>query len=101
MAIIEGLSDLTLLVFALVFLAFIWMLKLASELKQAILLRSKALDSKISTLETRAVSIRREVADLHKDISHKLDREEFEKRIDGLISLVGKKKEADRKKDIR
>ncbi|MEK6953420.1 MAG: hypothetical protein AABX01_00305 [Candidatus Micrarchaeota archaeon] len=101
MAIIGGVNDFTLLLFVLVFAAFIWMLKLASDLKAAILQRSKSLDSKVTNLESKAVSIRREVVELHKAVSQKLDREEFEKRIDGLVALVGKKKEAERKKDVR
>ncbi|HLC47466.1 MAG TPA: hypothetical protein VJI13_00170 [Candidatus Norongarragalinales archaeon] len=101
MAILEGVHDFTLLLFVLVFVAFIWMLKLASELKGAIMQKSKALDAKVTNLETKAVGIRREVLDLHRTIGQKLDREEFEKRIDGLVALVGKKKEAEKRKDAR
>jgi hypothetical protein len=101
MAILEGVNDLTLLLFVAVFAAFIWMLKLASELKATIMHRSRTLDAKVVNLEARAVAIRREVADLHRAVGQKLDREEFEKRIDGLVALVGKKKAEERKKDAR
>lgn len=101
MAIIEGISDSSILLFVVVFGAFLWMLRLAYELKAAILQKSKALDSKIGNLEGKAVSIRREVADLHRTLSAKLDKEEFEKRMDGLGELVVKKKEGGSRKDVR
>lgn len=101
MAIIEGISDSSVLLSVIVLAAMLWMLKLAYELKTAIVQKGKALDTKISNLESRAVSIRREMADLHKSVSQKLDRDEFEKRLDGLIELVGKKKETKKEKDAR
>ncbi|MFH0972086.1 MAG: hypothetical protein V1835_05990 [Candidatus Micrarchaeota archaeon] len=101
MAIIEGVGDSSVFLAIIVLAALLWMLKLAYDLKKAIIQKSKMLDTKVSSLESRAVSIRREVVDLHKVINQKLDKEEFEKRIDGLIALVGKKKEAERKKDAR
>jgi hypothetical protein len=101
MALIEGVSDFSVFLIVALFLIALYMLKLAQELKDAIIQKSKMLDSKISNLESKAVSVRREVLDLHKNVNQKLDREEFEKRLDGLIGLVGKKKETEKKKDAR
>ncbi|MFH1443341.1 MAG: hypothetical protein ABIG96_04880 [Candidatus Micrarchaeota archaeon] len=101
MAIVEGFSDSSVALLLVVLAALLWMVKLAYDLKHSIIQRSKMLDSKVSSLEGRAVSIRREMIDLHKAVGQKLDKEEFEKRIDGLIELVGKKEKAERKRDAR
>lgn len=101
MSMIEGVGDLALLLLVLVLALAIYFIKLAYDLKRAILMRSRSLDAKVGNLESRAVSIRREVVDLHKQIGQKLDKEEFEKRIDGLIELVGKRRETEKKKDAR
>ncbi|MBI5225408.1 hypothetical protein HY989_06070 [Candidatus Micrarchaeota archaeon] len=101
MAILEGANDASVVLFIFVIGALFWMIKLAYDLKNAILAKSKTLDSKVANLEGKAISIRKEVQDLNKNIHQKLDKEEFEKRIDGLIDLVGKKKEPEKRKDMR
>lgn len=97
MPLVEGISDVTLLVFVIVLAALVWMIKVASDLRLLIVKRGKLLDNKISLLEGKAVLMRREVVDLHKSMHQKLDKEEFERRIDGLIELLSGKKSAKKK----
>ncbi len=101
MAILEGVSDSAVFLIAIVLVAVAWMIKLAYELKHAILQKSHSLDHKISSLEGKAVSIRREVVDLQKNVNQKLDREDLEKQLDSVIRMVGKKKETEKKKDMK
>lgn len=100
MAIVEGISDLTLFVFLLVLLALGWMIKVASDLRLLISKRARAIDGKVSLLEGKAVLMRREVVDLHKAMHQKLDKSEFERRMDGLVELISGKKPAHKKKDV-
>ncbi len=100
MTIVEGISDLTLIVFILVLAALVWMIKIASDLRSLIVKRAKSIDSKVSLLEGKAVLMRREVVDLHKALHAKLDKTEFERRIDGLVELLSGKKGTHKKKDV-
>ncbi|MBU1197921.1 hypothetical protein KJ765_05430 [Candidatus Micrarchaeota archaeon] len=101
MSIIAGLSDVSLLVFVVVIASLVWMIKVAYDLKKLIVKRGKLIDSKVSLLEGKAVLMRREVVDLHKNMHHKLDKEEFERRVDGLVELLGGKKSNKKHKDAR
>ncbi|MFH1106496.1 MAG: hypothetical protein V1787_01225 [Candidatus Micrarchaeota archaeon] len=100
MALVEGVSDLTVVLFIVVVSALLWMVKMSYDLRALIVRRGRAIESKVAFLEGKAVLMRREVVDLHKSLHSKMDAGEFEKRMDGLIELVkGRKKETHKHKD--
>ncbi|MFH1199589.1 MAG: hypothetical protein V1708_00820, partial [Candidatus Micrarchaeota archaeon] len=92
MAFIEGIGDITALLFVIVVAALAWMIKLAYDLKHLVVKRGRHVEGKVALLEGKAVLTRREVVDLHKSLHQKMDISEFDKRMDGLIELVGGRK---------
>jgi hypothetical protein len=100
MAFIAGISDLTLLLFVIVVGALLWMIKLAYDLKALVVKKGRHVEGKVALLEGKAVLMRREVVDLHKTLHSKMDVGEFDKRMDGLIELVGGRKKEHKHRDV-
>lgn len=100
MAVVEGVNDLTLLLFIVVVVALLWMVKVAYDLKALVVKKGRHVEGKVALLEGKAVLLRREVVDLHKALHSKMDVGEFDRRMDGLIELVKGKKETHKHKDV-
>ena len=81
-------TDFAVLLLAAVVLALLLVMKLAYDLKEAVLRRSDAINSKLIQLEHRAVEMKRELHDLHRTAKDKADYADLEKRVNGLIELI-------------
>ena len=84
-------------VFVIVAIAVLWLIKIAHDLKTAIVKRSGELDARLMSAEQKAISSRKDVEDMHRIMNDKVDGEEMERRINGLVELVTKKE----KKHVR
>ncbi|MBI5229413.1 hypothetical protein HY991_04835 [Candidatus Micrarchaeota archaeon] len=88
----EGLNIASMVLTAVVFIAFVWITKLIFDLKKFMKEKEELTLAKMARTEATARSIEASMGELNKAIDEKVDKEYMDKRIDELISLAGGKK---------
>ena len=88
-------ADLSIMLLAAVIIGLALVMKLAYDLKEAIMRRSDSINTKLINLEHRSLSMKRDLHDLHTAVRDKADYADLEKRVNGLTELIksdGKKR---------
>ena len=87
---LEELSFTTILLSVIVLFVFLWMIKLAYDVKKLVYKSTHAVEQKTIHVESEMHNVKAEILHLNAKANEKADSSYIQKRIDGLISLAKK-----------
>jgi len=86
----EEIGFTTLILSTVVLVVFLWMIKLAYDVKKLVYSSTHAVEQKTAHVESEMHNVKSEILHLNAKTAEKVDASYLEKRIDGLIALARK-----------